>query len=130
MEDKQSNSNLILDMLKRHEEQISLLKNGLILNEERDKRRDEDIIELRKEVRQNTTSINTLLDAIGGENGLVNVTDRTRADMNKTTGVLALVSVIGLTIGGWFFYQYMEDRKETIQLIKEVYTLKAIAKDR
>jgi hypothetical protein len=130
-----SNSNIILQTLERHDDEIKSLNERMSKNEERDAMRDKDILELRKEVRQNTTTINMLSETLGGEHGLIASSKETRDSMNRSAGFLALAGVVILTIGGWFFYlnledrrQAKEDRKQTIEIIKELYMLKAIVK--
>lgn len=120
---------IITRQIENHEKRINNLEVRMSLNEEKDKFRDEQIDKLSKELHQNTTSINTMLDTLGGEHGLISAVRTTEKNQNRSAGFLAFAGAVLLTLGGWGYSMLISQSDKMYEQAKDLASLKAKASE-
>ena len=82
---------IIVTTIENHGKRITDLETRMTLNEERDSHRDKQIESNTKAIMQMNTSVNQMLDTLGGETGLIQSVRSTERNQNKAAGFLALI---------------------------------------
>lgn len=121
----ESAGGLIARQIENHEKRINTLEMRITLNEEKDSFRDAQIEKLSKELHQNTTSVNTMLDTLGGENGLISSVRTTEKNQNRSAGFLAFAGAVLLTLGGWGYSLLTSQADKMYEQARELATIKA-----
>lgn len=126
--DEKNSPSIIVTTLEGHGKRITDLETRMTLNEERDKHRDVQIEANTKAINQMNTSVNQMLDTLGGDNGLIQSIKSTERNQNKSAGFLAFAGFVALTLAGWGYYSMKDHSDKMYEQAKEIATLKAEAK--
>ena len=119
---------IIVTTIENHGKRITDLETRMTLNEERDSHRDKQIESNTKAIMQMNTSVNQMLDTLGGERGLIESVRSTERNQNKAAGFLAFAGLVSLTLAGWGYYAMKDHSDKMYEQAKEIATLKAEAK--
>lgn len=119
---------IIVTTIENHGKRITDLETRMTLNEERDSHRDKQIESNTKAIMQMNTSVNQMLDTLGGESGLIESVRATEKNQNRAAGFLAFAGLVVLTVSGWMYMDMKDQRDKMYEQAKEIATLKAEAK--
>ena len=124
----EKNPSIIVSTIESHGKRITDLETRMTLNEERDSHRDKQIESNTKAIMQMNTSVNQMLDTLGGESGLIESVRATEKNQNRAAGFLAFAGLVVLTVSGWMYMDMKDQRDKMYEQAKEIATLKAEAK--
>ena len=117
-EPKPSLIKILMKLVEKNDKRITDVENGLFLNDARDNERDKKIEQFGIDIRQNTTTINTLVDQLGGENGMIQTVTKVNNSMNKSAGFLAFAALASLAVAGWLFWMSMSMQSVLFDMVE------------